>query len=384
MIRHTFVIALSLLMIGVRAVRPQSAQATLVEVHGHKLNVEVGGTTKAGVPTVVFSNGLAAPISLWNDVRADLENVTRTIAYDRAGTFGSGPMTETPTLKQIVSDLHELLQKVDARPPYVLVGHSYGGVIIHSFAALYRSEVVGLVYVDPTDFTQTVEDERALLAKAGVKGGRDAIAKINEQSVSAAPSGIIAENREIDRVEAGGFAEYRADGEPPDVPTVVLLAGQTPFQRASLTFSGDLGSYLDALRDQRVAHFSQWVERLTNGTLVLTTSSNHIMQSSEPDLIAWSIRRVLRAAGPRRPDLDRLTGKYTRAPGFAMTISRLGDKLLFQATNQPVLVMAQESPAVFTIESIGARIEFEFDDAGAVTALSLAQNGTRQRLRRAK
>jgi pimeloyl-ACP methyl ester carboxylesterase len=118
----------------------------------------------------VFSNGLGAPIALWNDVQADLDTVTRTIAYDRAGTFGSGPMTEAPTLKQIVSDLHELLMKIDARPPYVLVGHSYGGVIIHTFAALYRSEVVGLVYVDSIDFNQTAEDERAVLEKAGVNG----------------------------------------------------------------------------------------------------------------------------------------------------------------------------------------------------------------------
>jgi pimeloyl-ACP methyl ester carboxylesterase len=214
MIRHCVVIATAgLLTVGARSASSQSAQASLVDVHGHKLNVVIGGTTKAGVPTVVFSNGLGAPIALWNDVKTDLDSVTRTIAYDRGGTFGSGPMTEAPTIKQIVNDLHELLLKVDARPPYVLVGHSYGGVIIHSFAALYRSEVVGLVYVDPTDFTQTAEDERAVLEKGGVKGGRNGLAKMKEQAVRGAPSGIVAEDREIDRAEAGGFAEFRADGE---------------------------------------------------------------------------------------------------------------------------------------------------------------------------
>src|SRR5205085_4719422 len=90
---------------------------SFAEVHGHKLNVVIGGTTKPGVPTVVFSNGLGAPIALWSDIQAELDTLTRTIAYDRAGTFGSGPMTEAPTMKQIVSDLHELLLKVDLVRP---------------------------------------------------------------------------------------------------------------------------------------------------------------------------------------------------------------------------------------------------------------------------
>jgi hypothetical protein len=113
-----------------------------------------------------------------------------------------------------------------------------------------------------------------------------------------------------------------------------------------VNFPGDAARYFDALLEQRVAHFSRLVERLTNGTLVLTTNSSHIMQSAEPDLIAWGIRHVLAAAGPSRPDLDRLTGRYALAPNFVITITRLGDKLFLQATDQPTFVMAPESPAV--------------------------------------
>src|SRR5947209_2503323 len=115
MIRDRCVIAIAgLLIVGAHFAGAQSAEASLVEVHSHKLNVVIGGTRRPGVPTVVFSNGLGAPIPLWSDVQADLDSSTRTIAYDRAGTFGSGPMTEAPTVKQIVSDLHELLTKVGA------------------------------------------------------------------------------------------------------------------------------------------------------------------------------------------------------------------------------------------------------------------------------
>jgi hypothetical protein len=59
MIRQVFVIAIAgLLMVGARSARPRSGQASLVEVHGHKLNVMIGGTTKPGMSTVVFSNAL--------------------------------------------------------------------------------------------------------------------------------------------------------------------------------------------------------------------------------------------------------------------------------------------------------------------------------------
>jgi hypothetical protein len=72
------------------------------------------------------------------------------------------------------------------------------------------------------------------------------------------------------------------------------------------------------------------------------------------------------------------------APNVVITISRLGDKLLLQATNQPAFLMAEESPAVFTINSVGARIEFELGSAGLATSLTLVQNAVRQRAPRAQ
>lgn len=243
MIKYGFaIVTVVLVFAGARSARPQTAHESLVDVHGHKLYVDIRGTKRAGVPTVVFSSGLGAPSSSWSDLQTDLNGVTRTIAYDRGGTFGSEPMAEAPTMKQIVSDLHQLLMTADARPPYVLVGWSYGGAIIHSFAALYANEVAGLVYVDPMDFYQTAEETQAALEKAGVKGGRAALKKFEEQAVANAPGGVIDESREIDRAEARGFAEYRSDGEAPDVPTVVLISGtdQTQLADPLCHFSGRL------------------------------------------------------------------------------------------------------------------------------------------------
>ena len=63
-----FIIASAALFMGIaRSANAQVAQDSLVEVHGHRLHVVIGGTTKPDMPTVVFSNGLGAPIALWND-----------------------------------------------------------------------------------------------------------------------------------------------------------------------------------------------------------------------------------------------------------------------------------------------------------------------------
>jgi pimeloyl-ACP methyl ester carboxylesterase len=160
---------------------------TLVEVDGHKLNVRLAGTARPGVPAVVFESGLGSTIDTWGAVPSDIAGSTRTVAYERAGIGASEPGAEPRTIKQIVTELHALLTKIEVPPPYVLVGHSYGGPIIHTFAATYPKEVAGLVYVDPTDFTQTDADMLAVWDKAGIKDGRDALRKAQEHMMGSAP-----------------------------------------------------------------------------------------------------------------------------------------------------------------------------------------------------
>ena len=118
-----------------------------------------------------------------------------------------------------------VLAAMHVSPPYVLVGHSYGGPIIHTFAARYPTEVAGLVYIDPTDFTQT-RDDMCAVAKAAGLASCAALSKLNDQLLGGAPPGLVAEAQEVNRAEADGFAELRADGDAPVVPTVVLLAGK--------------------------------------------------------------------------------------------------------------------------------------------------------------
>lgn len=370
-------------VLGLCGLRPAvpAAQATPqngIDVGGRKVNVRVLGNSRPGVPAVVFESGLGSPIDSWGAVPPDIARTTRTVVYERAGIGASEPGPDPRSVKQIVAELHALLARIEVPPPYVLVGHSYGGPLVHSFAATFPKEVAGLVYVDPTDFMQTDADMQAVWDKLGVKDGREAMRTLQGQMLASAPAGVKAEAREVDRMERAGFADLRSAGEPPDVPTVVLLAGKSQPLPPSLTFPVPFDRYFQALLEQRREHFARLTGRAAMGTLVETSKSSHFIHMTEPDLLTWAIQRVLSSAASH-PELDRFIGEYRFAPAFAITITRDGDRLVAQATGQPAFALSADSPTRFSLSVVDAQIEFESDAAGKVTALVLVQNGRRQR-----
>jgi len=382
MIRTSLLATLGFVTVG-RIASSQVPTPSLVEVGGRKVNVQVAGTARPGAPTVVFESGFGSQVATWNGLQSDIAAVTRTIAYDRAGVGKSDPATTQRTVKQIATELHDLLAKLDAPPPYVLVGHSYGGPIIHTFGAMFPREVVGLVYIDPSDFTQTEADMQAIYAKAGMTNGHDAIASMTKPALAAAPAGLRAEYQEIERVERGGFVEYREAGDPPDVPMSILLAGKREPLAPGVKFPGNADLYFQTTFDQRVEHFSRLTRRSARAHLVLTSASSHFVHVTEPDLVTSEIRAVLSAATPR-PELERFVGDYPVAPTFVMTITRDGDKLFVQATGQPKFQLYADSPTVFSLKVVDVKIEFETDPAGKVTGLVFVQNGVRQRAPKTK
>jgi pimeloyl-ACP methyl ester carboxylesterase len=183
--RAAFVaVALALTTASPRAAHAQAAAASaapadssafatrMVDMGGYRLRVRQSGRAAAGQPTVVFESGLGSPLETWDAVQREVAGETATFAYDRAGIGGSEPGRAAPTLTHIVTELHALLGRADARPPYVLVGHSMGGPAIRLFAARYPREVAGLVFVDPTDFTRRSRTRTRSGATVGVPGGR--------------------------------------------------------------------------------------------------------------------------------------------------------------------------------------------------------------------
>lgn len=111
--------------------------------------VELAVTRHDTVP-VVFENGLGGELAWWRDVLADLSRDTTTLAYNRPG-YGRSSLTDTPRDGlHVVEELRALLRAQGLAPPYVLVGHSLGGLYMQLFARRYPQETFALVLVDST------------------------------------------------------------------------------------------------------------------------------------------------------------------------------------------------------------------------------------------
>ena len=133
----------------------------MVNVNGHLMHINCMGE---GGPTVILEAANLGMSAHWVRVQQQLAKTTRVCAYDRAGMGWSEAGPEPRDAKQISSELHTLLKSADTEGPYVLVGHSYGGLYTRMYAARYPKQVAGVVLVDsshPEQFTRS-EEGRAM------------------------------------------------------------------------------------------------------------------------------------------------------------------------------------------------------------------------------
>lgn len=141
----------------------QSSKETngrLVSVGDYRLFINCSGPTNSS-PAVVLLSGGGSTSEIWKKVQPGVSPFARVCSYDREGMGKSD--THIPirqTAAQIGDDLHMLLANAGVPPPYVLVGHSIGGIYARQFAVDHPSEVAGLVFVDSADEEQVWRFER--------------------------------------------------------------------------------------------------------------------------------------------------------------------------------------------------------------------------------
>lgn len=120
----------------------------LVDIGGRRLHLNVMGGENNASPTVILEAGMVSFSSNWAWVQPAVAKVARAVAVDRAGLGWSDPGPKPRDAGQSARELHLALEKLGISGPYVLAGHSYGGLAVRAFAALYRDEVAGMVLVD--------------------------------------------------------------------------------------------------------------------------------------------------------------------------------------------------------------------------------------------
>ncbi len=266
------------------AVLAFSQSVQKIDAGGLKLRAQIDGQAREGQPTVVFVSGLGEGVEAWEPVQPQVSQFARTVSYDRTG-LGRSEMEEArPTFQRVAAQLHTLLQNAGIKPPYVLVGHSIGGPHIRMFAGLYPGEVAGLVFVDPTDFTQTREDQLAIWTALG---SGEAGLKAFDESIwgrfAQAHPAVRAEAEVAEQAARSGWKEFRSLPPIPNVPVVILMAGKSDIPPEMKRVMGR----------QRMEHLMKLGTEVADGALVMTTRSGHGIQFSEPELVTWAIKRVL-------------------------------------------------------------------------------------------
>jgi pimeloyl-ACP methyl ester carboxylesterase len=129
------------------------APGRMVDVGGYRLHMQVKGEA-AGGPTIVLEAGLDSFSTNWYWVQTALASTMRVVAYDRAGLGWSDDGVPPRDAYRSAADLHTALHQAGISGPYVLAGHSYGGLVVRAFADQYPDEVVGLVLVDASHHDQ--------------------------------------------------------------------------------------------------------------------------------------------------------------------------------------------------------------------------------------
>lgn len=262
----------------------------MVDVGGHRLHLVCAGS---GRPAVVFDAGLADAWVVWERVLLGLAPTTRVCAYDRAGVAWSEPGPLPRTGLQIAAELHELLTGAGLAGPFVLVGHSVGGMHVRTFAVRYPEEVAGIVLVDATHedlvgeaaygsrSVRQVQVGRA--AHVAERGGRlpPVVANL-PVAVASRPAWHRARAEELAAVDASA-AELREMNRALAVPLTVITRGK----RLTATW--------DSLQANLVLLSPQ-------GRRLVAGRSGHYVQRDEPAVVVAAVRDMvdsLRAAGPR-------------------------------------------------------------------------------------
>jgi pimeloyl-ACP methyl ester carboxylesterase len=234
------------------------------QIEGRRIEVVRRGAAQAGTPTVVFESGLGFGASHWDKVMDALEqgSTPSLFAYSRPGYGASQSASGPRDPATIARQLHALLAAAQVRPPYVLVGHSLGGVYVQTFAALYPAETAGLVLVDPTHPRQW----RAMNERAP----RDA--KL-VSAVSIAFSTAMRREFEASKDEVAALAEkYHGP--------VVLLAAKRPDATSSAEF---IALRRDLLEEMGRIYSAppRWID------------ASHNIHRDDPGTVAAAIRGLL-------------------------------------------------------------------------------------------
>jgi pimeloyl-ACP methyl ester carboxylesterase len=274
----------------VAVAQPADPSPQMVDVNGGQMRVLTAGIAgrRAGQPVVILESGAGEGLDNWRPAFGDIARVAPVIAYDRRGIGQSTADSVTPTLHRVAESLHELLGKLAVSPPYVLVGHSWGGLFVRAFVDRYSQEVVGLVFIDVTDFETTREEKAAAVQPA------DRATVLAPPTLPPippdTPAGLRAEFGVVGAEMTGDYREARSLRPPAGVPIAVVVA--TP--------PGRLEGLNGVMVRLQIQHQAEWALTSPKGLFVAADHVGHMVHRDDPALVARLVQHVLQNSATTR------------------------------------------------------------------------------------
>lgn len=266
----------------------------LVDLGGYRLHINCQGM---GSPTVILDAGLGDWSSHWTAVQKLLQEDTRVCSYDRAGYGWSDPGPRPRDSQRIVTELHSLLEKADIAPPYLLVGHSFGGINMRLFASTYPSEAAGLVLVDASHPDSLPYRRDAFGTGPATTSNQLMVSHYVEREEKNFPAEAVpAMQDNLLRTKASVTArgEYRALGSSVkelmeshpfgDIPLTVVSRGRREWPAGE---DGDEKEKSWHQQQQELTHLS----RLS--LFIVAEQSGHHIHMDQPELVASLVQNMI-------------------------------------------------------------------------------------------
>jgi pimeloyl-ACP methyl ester carboxylesterase len=250
----------------------------MIDAGGYRVRAVIRGH---GGPAVVFLNsGFGAALEGWNQIQPKVSQFTRSMAYDRGGTYKSEPAPLPRDSAHIAAELHSVLEHAGVKTPCVLVGASLGGIHARIFAHSYPGDVAGIVLVDPT-----AEDLYAKVqAQEPVERQRMDMQRVEmDREASGWDQGARSEYQSL----AINFQQARESWPLPPVPVILLTSMRT---------DSAAGARLAAIKLELHREF---LKRVPGAKQIVTNESGHNIAMEEPGLVVSAIREIVEAQRSR-------------------------------------------------------------------------------------
>ena len=295
------------------------APGELVEVDGTRMHLRCEGT---GSPMVVMEAGSGDCSLSWALVQQNVSAFSRVCTYDRQGYAWSDPVPGPLTASNVTGRLHTLLSRANVSPPYVLVGHSLGGVYVCYYAHRYPGEVAGMVLVDPGSEWQMIRTgdnfareqkvaigmKTSLLRGMGKEAANGTFVKnlslLQNYCNPKLPSYEYHAFQALWATEPSFWEACAVEGESGfsiweevsrenitsigNIPLIVISSGQDMGFSADPEENRHANAVFRTLQKEMAAESPQ-------GKYFIATDSSHYIQIDEPDLVTGAIRSVVNA-----------------------------------------------------------------------------------------